>query len=316
MLLAVEEMVPKILPIVHSSYASPSLLYWVDRTVISAEEVQGDPLGPLLFCQSIHHMTTRLASDFKIFYLEDWSLGGSCEDVLNDLKTVGAMALSSNLIRANPSLCAMIPLQQPDSWLLFQVFPLLPQNLQCFWVLESRISYLQVQDALLLLQHSLTTPSLLYLLRTTPCFWSPKLALFDETLFQIISSVYNNSFSTEDHLWTQASLPVKFGRLGIRSFIHHAPSAFLASLAGSSKLVYHIIWLDGVSCSTPESEAALLEWSKWHKYAPPTEPASFKQKSWDVSVVSGIAYSLLDKAPDNRALLIFVPVDVPSPEPG
>ena len=55
MLLAVEEMVPEILPLVHSSYASPSLLYWGDRTVISAEGVQqGDPLGPLLFCMPVY----------------------------------------------------------------------------------------------------------------------------------------------------------------------------------------------------------------------------------------------------------------------
>ena len=93
MLSAVEEMVPEILPLVHSSYASPSLLYWGDRTVVSAEGVQqGDPLSPLLFCLSIYHMTTQLASDFKVFYLDDGSLGGNCDNVLNDLETVGTMA--------------------------------------------------------------------------------------------------------------------------------------------------------------------------------------------------------------------------------
>ena len=93
MLLATEEIVPELLPLVHSSYGSPTLLYWGDKTVVSAEGVQqGDPLGPLLFCLSIHHMITQLAADFKVFYLDDGSLGGSCEDVLNDLETVEAMA--------------------------------------------------------------------------------------------------------------------------------------------------------------------------------------------------------------------------------
>ena len=94
---------------------------------------------------------------------------------------------------------------------------------------------------------------------------------------------------------------MKCGGLGIRSAIHLAPSAFLASLAGSSELVHQIIRSDRVSRGSTESEVALLEWSKWHEYPPPTEPASFTQKSWDVPVASGIADSLLDKAPDDRA---------------
>ena len=57
MQLAAEEMVPGLFPFVHSSNGSPSLLFWGDRTIVSAEGVQqGDPLGP--FCLSIHHMTT------------------------------------------------------------------------------------------------------------------------------------------------------------------------------------------------------------------------------------------------------------------
>ena len=147
---------------------------------------------------------------------------------------------------------------------------------------------------------------MLYLLRTAPCFRSPKLALFDESLRRILSSVCNIPFSVEECLWTQASLPVKFGGLGIRSTIHLAPSAFLASVAGSSDLVNRIVRPGSVSCSSPESEAALLEWSRWHEYPPPVEPACFSQKSWDVPVASGIADSLLDNAPDNmtRARLL------------
>ena len=173
--------------------------------------------------------------------------------------------------------------------------------LEGFRVQNYTCRYLQVQDALLRLWHFLAMPRLLYLLRTAPCFSSPKLELFDEALCQILSSVCNIPLSMEDRLWTQASLPVKFGGLGIRSAIHLAPSAFLASLAASSELVHRIIWSDGMSCSSPESEAAQLEWSKWHEYPPPTEPASFTQKSCNVPVASGIADSLLDKTPDNRA---------------
>ena len=40
MLLAAEEMVTKRLPLVHSSYTSPTLLYWGEKSVVSAKGVQ------------------------------------------------------------------------------------------------------------------------------------------------------------------------------------------------------------------------------------------------------------------------------------
>ena len=46
---------------------------------------QGDPLGPLLFCLSIHQLSTQLSSHFKMFYLDDGSLGGTVNDVLHNL---------------------------------------------------------------------------------------------------------------------------------------------------------------------------------------------------------------------------------------
>ena len=59
MLRAVGEIVPSLFPFVYSSYCSPSSLFWEDKVLDSAEGVQqGDPLGPLLFCLTIHNLTT------------------------------------------------------------------------------------------------------------------------------------------------------------------------------------------------------------------------------------------------------------------
>ena len=61
MLNAIREHAPTFHPFVHSAYSSPSSLFWMDRTIQSAEGVQqSDPLGPLLSCQSIQHMVTQL----------------------------------------------------------------------------------------------------------------------------------------------------------------------------------------------------------------------------------------------------------------
>ena len=77
MLKAVGDLVPTLLPFVHSVYSTPSSLFWEDRILESSEGVQqGAPLGPLLFCLTIHHLTTQLISGFRVIYLDDGTLGG------------------------------------------------------------------------------------------------------------------------------------------------------------------------------------------------------------------------------------------------
>ena len=89
MLDAVREHVPELHPFIHSAYSLPSSLFWSDKTIQSAEGVQqGDPLGPLLFCLSIHHMGTQLESELSLLYLDDGTLGGSMENLRHDLEVV------------------------------------------------------------------------------------------------------------------------------------------------------------------------------------------------------------------------------------
>ena len=90
-----------------------------------------------------------------------------------------------------------------------------------------RLSYLHAQDALLLLRHSFAIPKLLYTLRTAPCFLSHELRSYDDLLRSITSRLANVSHSDSDPAWTQATLPVKNGGLGIRSAIQLAPSDLL-----------------------------------------------------------------------------------------
>ena len=88
MLGAVSEHV-ELYPFVHSAYYAPSSLFWGENTIQSAEGIQqGDPLGPLLFCLSIHRMCTLLELEFSLFYLDDVTLGGSRDDLMHDLEVV------------------------------------------------------------------------------------------------------------------------------------------------------------------------------------------------------------------------------------
>ena len=61
MLSAVSDLCPVLYPFIHSSYSAPSHLFWGSRRLVSADGVQqGDPLGPLLFCLTIHPLIIQL----------------------------------------------------------------------------------------------------------------------------------------------------------------------------------------------------------------------------------------------------------------
>ena len=73
---AVREKVPGLFPLIHSVYSSPSCLFFGESILQSAEGVQqGDPLGPLLFCLTIHDMLQQVNCEFGVFYLDDGTLG-------------------------------------------------------------------------------------------------------------------------------------------------------------------------------------------------------------------------------------------------
>ena len=93
MLMAVREKVPGLFPLIHSAYSSPSCLFFGESILQSTEGVQQrDPLGPLLFCLTIHDMLQQVNCEFGVFYLDDGRLGGSLEDVMRDVRMVEQVA--------------------------------------------------------------------------------------------------------------------------------------------------------------------------------------------------------------------------------
>ena len=89
MMKAVSTLAPELTPFVYCAYSEPSILFWGEQTLMSREGVQqGDLLGPLLFCPTIHELISQLESDLCMFYLDDGTLGGNPEVVLRDLQLV------------------------------------------------------------------------------------------------------------------------------------------------------------------------------------------------------------------------------------
>ena len=101
----------------------------------------------------------------------------------------------------------------------------------------SRFEHLSSHDSRTLLRHSFSILKLRYLLRTAPCFLSHHLKKYDITLRSILSGVPNTPILQKEKAWTQATLPVKSGGLGVRRAADLAPCSYLASTAATSDLV-------------------------------------------------------------------------------
>lgn len=258
---AVCDLAPTIYPLIHSSYSASSSLLWGDRVIQSQEGVQqGDPLGPLLFCLAIHRHCKQLRSPLCVMYMDDVSVGGSVEDALHDLdviKDAESLGLSLNPVKCevichnhmvrgrivvalpgvrsvDPEKACLLGSPLGD---VASIDAALEEKIEALSTMGARFPHLSSHDSLILLRHSFSIPKLRYLLRTAPCFLSSRLEEYDSTLCSILSSVTNTPLLQNDRAWAQATLPVKFGGLGVRRAVHRAPSSYLASTAATSDLV-------------------------------------------------------------------------------
>ena len=330
MLSAVLDLAPRLFRFAHSAYSTPSILFWEDKTIQSAEGVQqGDPLGPLLFCLTIHQLRPQLISEFQMFYLDDGTLGGSMEDLRHDLEEVERVGAEiglqlnegkTEIICLNRdtkeslllSLLGALFVEPQEATLLGSpigevsaISSTLKEKTNALKIMGDRLTYLSTHDAILLLKHSFALPKMLHCLRTAPYFLSPGLQEYDGLLKFIVSEITNIHFPEDSPSWSQATLPVRSGGLGIRSAAQVAPSAFLSSMAASTDLVRCIVPPHLRDASLPNRDEAMSLWSKGHSHPPPEGEAQH-QKSWDSIIVASAVDSLLQSAsnPRDRAHLL------------
>ena len=98
MLVAVHEHFPELLPFPTACYGDSSTLQFGEFILLSAEEAQqGDSLSPLYFCFAIHKLLRSVNSEFVIGYLDDITLGGHANVVVDDIITIDQSAASLGL---------------------------------------------------------------------------------------------------------------------------------------------------------------------------------------------------------------------------
>ena len=89
MLQAISDRLPELFRVCYSAYSQPSLLFFGSHIIESQEgPQQGDPLGPLLFCNTVQLLLDSLQSVPTLGYLDDVSLGGSQNSVAADVSRI------------------------------------------------------------------------------------------------------------------------------------------------------------------------------------------------------------------------------------
>ena len=185
MLQVVSDLAPEFALFVFS-YSEPSTLFWGETSLRSSRVQQGYPFGPLLYCLTIHKLTSQLESEF---YLDDGTLGGDAEQVLQDLLSVEQCTkelglslnhekcevISKDLVATGVLLASALKLQvtDPDHTTLLgsplgsidSINKTIQSKVESLRV-GDRLEHLDTQDSLLLLCHFLATPRLSYTLRT------------------------------------------------------------------------------------------------------------------------------------------------------
>lgn len=317
MLLAVKERLPELFSYCYSAYSTPSYLFHGQNFILSQEGTQqGDPLGPLLFSNSIHPLLSSLTAVLNIGYLDDLTLGGPIDSLASDVRRIIEVGSSMGLI-LNSQKCEIIthPGQSVEDPIFksFVVTPIADTSLlgaplfvgsvldeawasRCADLVRAteRLKMVEAQDALILLRCSFSAPRVQHLLRCSPSLNHPSLSEFDATLRSAICGITNCDLT--DTQWLQASLPIKDGGLGVRRVTTLALPAFLASAAGTLSLQDSI--LTSHACPPDSTNDRYLNvWSQSGLPVPPA-PLDHKQSAWDRPGIVAVRTQIEDSITD------------------
>ena len=309
---AVRQELPELYSFVRMCYNNTSLLSFGEHLLRSDEGVQqGDPLGPLLFCVSTMKLARSMTSELNLWYLDDGTIGGELRDLLHDLDTVRRVGATLGLL-LNEDKCEIVTnddsvvssfrtvmpniLHIPckDAVLLgapigneSAIDTMLQSKLAVFQRLANRLKTLNAQDALFLLKNCFGMPEVLHVLRCAPCYNSAVLSQYDTVIKQTLQVILNIDLT--ESVWSQASLPISHGGLGVRLATDLALPAFLSSVAGSSNLTIRLLPSRLHAASGLQDAlyiTACLEWQTRCNAVVPDLARLKIQKAWDLPLVN------------------------------
>ena len=302
--------VPAVYPMLRNMYGEPTPLLIGGQTIASCSGVQqGDPLGPAAFALALDPVIRTMQSPLNVWYLDDGTIGGPAEQVAADLAVL-AEVLPTIGLELNTKKCEVafsgpvpsLPLRTSLHTTLPELVETQPNELTLLGSplteaalpaatnraaatikrMCSRISRLDAHTGLFLLVHFTAAPRLTYLLRSAPLYreQGPLLSV-DRAVRETLSAVTNTVI--DDEAWEQASLPLRFGGLGVRPVTELALPCHLASLHACLPLTQDILHSPESCELTPALQRARADAATKlggaTQLIPPSE--SHKQRAWD-----------------------------------
>ncbi|XP_076897210.1 uncharacterized protein LOC143550455 [Bidens hawaiensis] len=235
----VRKMCPSISAWVDFLYGQPARLYVGNDNIWSSTGVQqGDPLGPLLFALVLHPLVHRIRDRcellFHAWYLDDGTLIGDATQTQEGLipreigKPVHGVKLLGGAVSRNEEFISGLALKRAK---------------RAVEIMECLKGLRDPQSELLLLRSCMGVAKLLFGLRTCqPSYVGGAVSVFDTGLRKAIEdNVVCGGAFFGDLQWRLASLPTRFGGLGICSAEDASSYAFVASRAQSWVLQDHIL---------------------------------------------------------------------------
>lgn len=146
--------------------------------------------------------------------------------------------------------------------------------------MTTRLSRISAPQAFYLLRNATAIPKTMYTLRTSRPWLFPELLLeWDTAVREAVAHVTKNSMC--DRTWTETTLPIREGGLGIRAAGELAVSAYLASVYSVNTLVSGL-----VSCDLEiVIEAPISLWCAKSACSPPVVTDRSNQKMWSAPII-------------------------------
>ena len=126
-------------------------------------------------------------------------------------------------------------------------------------LMVSRLAKIDRHSALYLLKNCFAMPKLTYFLRSSPCFLKPAiLERYDIIIKDALVKILN--IQLPEDAWSQATLPVAKGGLGLRPASEVALAGYLSSIHASSGIVQSLLPTNVKGQQCKHYEPALNEW--------------------------------------------------------
>lgn len=296
---------PSLFSFAYFCYSLPSHLFvrGSEESIASAQGVQqGDPLGPLFACLVFHEVVKKINQldgvRLNLWYMDDGGIIAPTDTIarvleifeqekgrlgvhLNAAKTE-IIWLSGHPPALDPFAAFAFKITSPDAMEMLGAPLGRPAHCEAF-VLEKAVTRNEAmleklhslndpQVAFLLLRSCLSFCKMIYFMRCVPLDSMVNAAArFDALILSCLSKLIN--FKITPDAYTQLSLNVSNGGLGLRKVSDHHPAAFLASIRACLPIVRELTGLVGVRSAgaMARAEALLqpyaLDLSKLHTQA-------------------------------------------------